>query len=574
MICFNELGFRNFLSYGNQMTVIHLNEHHSTLLHGDSGSGKSTFLDALSFVLFSKPFRDINKSQLVNTANVKDCVSYVCFTSNGDEYKVIRGLKPNIFEIYKNGILQNQDSHSRDYQEILEKQILGFNFKTFKQVVVLGAANFTPFMQLKPPDRRLIVEELLDIKIFSIMNLLLKQQMVDIRTKLSDLDLRYSNTEDKISLVKKFSAEMKKNLVENLEESNRTKLEKKLQLIDLEDQLSDLESPIKDKEEQYKKLKKTVSDNIINMKRYQAKLDFYINTQIERLKFFEKFESCPTCNQTVDQHFRNDKILSYQRKIDKLTSAINTVILPKLNSLREKDQLINEFGDKIQKSTEKLLNKRAEIRSIQSQLLSLDSSIRSIEFKLKEFDKDENNQELVLLEDQLKELISDKEACLEFRLVADVASNLLRDAGIKSRIIKQYLPYINKCVNKYLTVMNFYISFVMDENFNETIKVRGNDNYTYFSFSEGEKQRLDLALLFTWRQIAKLKNSVNTNLLIMDEVFDSYLDQSATENVIELLNSDLFKENNIFIISHKDTILDKFDKTLNFKKVKGFSEIS
>jgi DNA repair exonuclease SbcCD ATPase subunit len=569
MVKFVSIKWKNFLSYGNTWTEIELNKTNKTILLGESGSGKSTFLDALKFVCYNKPYRNITKPQLVNTINSKDCVVELILEKGNRSYKIIRGIKPNIFEIYCDGKLINQDANIRDYQLWFEKNVLGFNSKSFDQIVVVGAANFTPFMQLKPNDRRVIIEELLDLQIFGVMNNLLKVKYSETKDELIKMESKHDLIEEKIKLNNKFILELEKN-----REDEKIQLENEIK--EKRDELESISSKIEVIEKEISSKK----DSISNEKMLQETLQkvYSIDSEIKNsqkkiqveLDFFKNNTTCKTCKQDISEDIRN-------------------------KSIGDRENLIKSFLEKnakIESKINEIVNEKEKVEAVKSKIKTLEDNkikISAIRDTVKDFLKDQEKKLLELsnptqnvtdekkklleLEQELQELENKKAKIIEDRVIFDYAQNLLRDSGVKSQIIKQYLPLINKNTNKFLSSMNFFSTFYIDENFNEYIKSRGFDEFSYASFSEGEKQRIDLALLFTWRVIAKMKNSVGTNLLVMDEIFDSYLDIEATESVIELLNTNLFKNLNIFVISHKNNIADKFDEKIEFTKVKNFSKI-
>ena len=568
MIIFNKVRWKNFLSTGNNFIEINLSKNRSTILLGESGSGKSTLLDAISFGLFNKPFRNINKNNLINMINQKNCLVEVEFTIGKQNYLIRRGIKPTIFEIYCNDKIINQDSHSKDYQQYLEKQILKFNYKSFTQIIVLGASNFTPFMQLKPADRRVIIEGLLDIEIFSLMNSILKKRISNLKNDIQQNEFSLSIVKEKI--------EMHKKHLENLSQSKQEKIDKnmsiiesnKSQIIELENINEKYENKINELLEQVN-FKDDVLSQISKIKSIKEKLEISIKKSNKEISFYEDNDSCPTCTQSIPSDFKQVQINENVNKIEEWKNGLSDVgsAISKLDDKMNKVKVIEDEIDSIQT---KILKNKSSISSIQK-------FIQKIAKETLEMKEDEesslNSDELNNFDNELLSLENDKQKFLMDRNIQDHVSSLLKDGGVKAKIIKQYLPLINKHTNIFLNSMNFFVSFNIDEEFNESIKSRGRDNFVYENFSEGEKQRIDLALLFTWRVIAKLKNSVNTNLLILDEVFDSYLDINATENVLQLLNSNMFKKNNIFVISHKQNISDKFNQVINFTKVKNFSII-
>lgn len=568
MIKFKKIRWKNFLSTGKTFSEIQLDKTHTTLLLGESGAGKSTLLDAITFSLFNKPFRNISKPNLVNSVNGKNCVCEIEFDIGKKSYKIVRGIKPNIFEIWRDGNLVNKDASSRDYQQFLEKEVLKFNIKSFKQIVVLGAAGFTPFMQLRPQDRRIIIEELLDIEVFSVMNNLLKQRMSSIKSSIDDTNFNIQLLHEKIKLHQQYLNDLEVNkdqkITDNLQkiEVNKKQIES-LQTNNeqLKTQISELEESISFKRDVEDKISK-INESIRISERDKGELSKHI-------AFLHDSSQCPTCEQSIDEEFAKKHIAEKTKSITELDSLLVDV----RSTLQiQKDKLAE--ADVIQDQIMKL---EREINQNKNSMVGIQQYIKKVaketlDLKKKKPSK-ENQQEQMKLETEITNFEKNKESLTVKKAVCDFASDILKDSGVKARIIKQYLPLINKYTNKFLTHMDFFVTFTIDEEFNEAIKSRGRDDFGYESFSEGEKQRIDLALLFTWRAIARMKNSINTNLLIMDEVFDSYLDMNATENVIQLLATPMFAHANIFVISHKDTIADKFEEVIRFKKKKNFSVI-
>ena len=568
MIVFKKVRWKNFLSTGNQFTEIQLDRNPTTLIIGENGAGKSTILDALCFGLFGKPFRNINKAQLINTINLKDLIVEVEFKISSVEYLVTRGMKPNRFEIYQNGILMNQDANNRDYQKILEQQILKLNYRSFTQVVILGSSTFVPFMQLKARHRREVVEEILDIQIFSLMNLLLKQKLKDLVDEIRDMDYQVNMAMEKIS--------MQENHIDDIKENRSNAIrEKQIKYNNNKDLIHEKNTERVGYDEKNKNLFASIDDQIEAEKR-SSKFKEIRATLIEKHKthesmidFFETNIECPTCQQHIDENYKNTMITNRKEE--------DSVVTKGLKELREAEGKNQERLNEIKKITD-------EIRDNQVTIAQLNSSVTELEkfnaVLLKEIKTQSNEtisqDDIDKLKDMKKEckVAEEKRAELKKEKTYTEASKvMLQDTGIKTKIIKQYLPVMNKLINKYLNSMEFYVNFTLDENFNETIKSRYRDDFSYASFSEGEKMRIDLALLFTWRAIAKMKNSTNTNLLILDEIFDSSLDGAGTDEFLKILNT-LTKEN-VFVISHKqDMLIDKFRSVLQFKKEKGFSHVA
>ena len=570
MIIFKTVRWKNLLSTGNNFTEINLNEKHTTILLGQSGSGKSTLLDAISFALFNRPFRNINKNQLVNMINQKNCLVEIEFTIGTQNFLVRRGIKPSVFEILCDGNLINQESHTKDYQLYLERNILKFNFKAFTQIVVLGASNFTPFMQLKPADRRVIIEGLLDIEIFSVMNALLKQRASALKSSIQDNEFNHSILKEKITLQEKYLQELSKDKADKIQETLDL-IEKHKQEIQKINQENDAHRSSIIALNNKIDFKTEVVSQIEKIRDIKSKLDSSIKKTRKEIEFYEQNDSCPTCRQNIPEQF---KVVEINKKAGKITEwntgmsdaeASLAKFLARLEEVKTVEDEIDAINFQIGKNESVINGINQFIKKLAKEALDL---------KKQKDAPSEKSEELQKLNEEAKQVEELKEQYATQKSVQDLATMLLKDNGVKARIIKQYLPLINKHTNVFLNAMNFFVSFHIDEEFNEMIKSRGRDDFSYENFSEGEKQRIDLALLFTWRTIAKMKNSVNTNLLILDEVLDSYLDTNATENVLTLLNSDMFKDTNIFVISHKDTISDKFQKTIRFTKTKNFSNIS
>lgn len=568
MIFFKTLKFKNFLSTGNYFTEIKLNNSSNTLVIGTNGAGKSTMLDALCFVLFGKAFRNINKPQLINSINMKDCLVECEFSIGNKEYKIIRGMKPNVFQIFLNGELLNQDAASRDYQETLERQILKLNYKSFTQIVILGSASFVPFMQLSAADRRAIIEDLLDIQIFSTMNGLLKDKFSQnkdvLATNKYDYDListKYDLQKDHIDKLKSDNDSMIK--AKELEISNvMTQIDIVQSNIDtMSDEVVHLQQSIVDKSEVDTKMKK--------LHQFETQIEGNLSTFKKNMKFYCDNVSCPTCRQNIDTEFRKDQIEDLQSKI--LKSEDGLLKLEK--EILERQNRLNE----IQKITTLIQTTQVNIASNNMTVIQSNKYIGKLQKEIAELSETKEdlsleNDKLLELQTQLRTLEERKKELIEEKTYLDAASLLLKDSGIKTKIIKQYLPIINKLVNKYLASLDFFVNFNLDESFKETIKSRHRDEFSYASFSEGEKQRIDMALMLTWRAVAKLKNSTNTNLLILDEVFDSSLDANGTEYLMTILQ--MLEDVNLFVISHKGDILqDKFRNVIRFEKVNNFSRI-
>ena len=567
MIHFETVKWKNFLSTGNTFTEIQLDRNNTTLIIGENGSGKSTILDALCFGLFGKPFRNINKSQLINSVNGSSAVVEVKFRIGSKKVKVIRGIKPNIFEIYVNDKMYNQDANNRDYQKYLEQQILKLNYRSFTQVVILGSSTFVPFMQLKARHRREVVEEILDIQIFSLMNMLLKQKLKTIFDDIRDIDYQYNLTEEKINLQEKYIDEVsmhKDNLIKektSLIDNNNQEIFKKK---------SDINFFMKNNQELLTQI--TDSDKVntkhSKLKDIQSQLKEKHRSHTKLVGFFESNEDCPTCQQHIDEVFKSSMIDKKKGEADKVDSGMNE-LKGELKKVLDRQKEIGNISAKVREN-------EVHVAKENSSLIQLEKFNATLQSEIKQLTNGEVNNndrnKLTELKETLSGLDMQKSKLREEQTYSEASRNMLMDTGIKTKIIKQYLPVMNKLINTYLTSMEFYVNFTLNENFDETIKSRYRDEFTYASFSEGEKMRIDLALLFTWRAIAKMKNSTNTNILILDEIFDSSLDGTGTDEFLKILNT--LGDENVFVISHKqDILVDKFRSTIKFEKNRNFSHV-
>lgn len=566
MIQFQKIRYKNFLSTGNQFTTINLNESKNTVIIGQNGAGKSTILDALCFALFNKPFRKINKGQIVNSKNDKECVVEIEFAINTTTYKVIRGIKPNVFQIEKNGKLLNEDSDAKDQQKMLENQILKLNYKSFTQIVILGSASFVPFMQLTASHRREVIEDLLDIKVFSSMSDILKTRMKATRDKVKVLDLKKESLGDKIIMQRDFIA--------SIESQSQHDIEiKQAQILDLDSKIQEYQSRVEkllsevDEKEAETAKYADASSSLRKLGNFRGKIQAKQATSSEELQFFENHTVCPTCTQPIEDSFRVNKREQLQESIQKFASNLQEIE----QAIADEEKREREFST-LQRETTKLSNEISQTNVRVSESNKLREQLRQEIQTIADRSEDANSEREKLsdFKKQLKECLTSFEELKDAEGYYQQANFLLKDDGVKSSIIKKYLPLINQQVNRYLQMMDFFINFTLDGEFNEKIESPIHENFSYSSFSEGEKMRIDLALLFTWREIARMKNSVSTNLLIMDEVFDSSLDGFGTDEFMKIIRF-VVKDANIFVISHKPELYDKFENVLEFQKVKGFS---
>lgn len=569
MIQFNVIRWKNFLSTGDVFTEIKLNEQSNALIVGENGAGKSTVLDALTFCLFGKAFRKINKSGLVNSVNEKCCVTEIEFDTNGKNYKIVRGIKPNLFEIYCDGTLLNQDSASRDYQDHLEKFILKMNYKSFTQIVILGSASFTPFMQMAAADRRVVIEDLLDIQIFSVMNVIAKQKLQTNKTDLEKNRFELIAAEDKKTYIEKTLSSLKQNNEDKKNQLDAQITDQKTNLksieLDIENLEKERESLLSDAIDQSK-----LRDKHRKLLGLQAKIEVNLSNVKAEHNFYCDNDSCPTCRQDLESSFKVDQLKAADKKISDFEDGLSKIgveIDAAINSINDADRILK-----------KIENIRNDITTQKSKANHVVSMIDNLEKQIDRINSSDNllkdnEVELEKIRLTLAMLTDEKVYLLTERQFIDTSLNLLKDGGIKTKIVKQYLPIINKHINKYLSQMGFFVNFNIDESFSETIKSRYRDEFSYHNFSEGEKTRIDLALLFTWRSIAKMRNSVNTNLLILDEVLDGSLDVNGTDEFLKIMWS-MIGDTNTFVISHKtDVLIDKFQKVHRFSKVKNFSRL-
>jgi|TARA_B100001971_G_scaffold2593_1_gene2089 DNA repair exonuclease SbcCD ATPase subunit len=567
LIVFKYVRWKNLLSTGNQFTEIQLDRNPTTLIIGENGSGKSTILDALCFGLFGKPFRNINKPQLLNSVNMAGCEVEIEFKIGSKNIKVIRGIKPNIFEIYINGKMYNQDANVRDYQKYLEQQILKLNYRSFTQVVILGSSTFIPFMQLKAKQRREVVEDILDIQIFSLMNMLLKQKLKTITEDQREAKYSVELTTEKITLQNKYIDDVKKNKNKLIKEKTKLVTGNEEEISNRQEKIGELKQSNDDLAFNSKQ-ENEQSEKVQKLKGLHEQLKVRRSATNKYIGFFENNDDCPTCEQHIDETFKENMIVSKKSEYEKFDSGIKDL----LGELEKQETIYNAIQDYIQQIREN----DAEIGKINYSIKEMEKFNATLQTEIDQLQSGEISKEdtnkLKELKKSLKSFEKQQQKLREDQTYAEAVRNMLQDTGIKTKIIKQYLPIMNKLINTYLTSMEFYVNFTLDEKFSETIKSRFRDEFTYESFSEGEKMRIDLALLFTWRAVAKMKNSTNTNLLMLDEIFDSSLDSTGTDEFLKILNT--LGDENVFVISHKqDMLVDKFKSTIRFQKIKNFSHV-
>jgi len=564
MIRLKTIRFKNFLATGNRFVEVPLDKQPMMLVVGKNGAGKSTLIDALTFSLFGKPFKRINKSQLMNTVNEKDLLTEIEFSVGKSEWKVRRGIKPAVFEIFLNGKIINQDAKSTDYQKYLEEKVLKLNFKSFTQIVVLGSASFVPFMQLTTNDRRVIIEDILDIGIFSVMKSLVKDRSGILQEELSDLEFKIKMLQEKIILEEKYIEELKINSAKKRD----TNLDK---IKDTENTISAINIEIDEYQDAVWELKGSIDDQNSILKKnkdldnYKIQIDKNLKKLNTENMFFEDNENCPTCEQDIDETFKTDKLKQISTNIQDMNDGIDKLHI-EMERVSSRINVITDCNNKIQ-DKESLITRR------NSDIQSHNVLIRRLQEEISESNVNADPIKKQLLESELKDHKDERLQYVVQRRYYDILSNILNDKGIKTRVIRKYLPVINNHVNMYLKDMDFFVNFQLDENFNESIKSRHRDDFSYYSFSEGEKRRIDIALLLTWRDIAAMRNSVNVNLLILDEVFDASLDQSGVDDLMKLFN--VLKNTNLFVISHKlDVLDDKFPSKITVEKINNFSQMT
>jgi DNA repair exonuclease SbcCD ATPase subunit len=569
MIFFQKLRFKNFLSTGNHFTEIQFDKSSNTLVVGSNGAGKSTMLDALCFALFNKAFRNITKPQLINAINGKDCVVEIEFDANNKQYKIVRGIKPNIFEIYCNGELVNQDAAVRDYQDYLEKFVLKLNYKSFTQIVILGSASFVPFMQLSSSDRRAIIEDLLDIQIFSTMNSILKEKIAKNKDEVGNNKFSIELEEQNYNIQEKHITQLKQNNDDKVKEYEGEINVNQGVVQTLHEEVNELTQDVSTLSEQVNG-KIEIENKVKKLGKLESQIESNLSKFQKDIRFFQSNDSCPTCRQAIALGFKETELTNLSDKVEKCEHGL-TELEQKLNSEQEKLNAISLIQKNIQSRQVKIATINTTITETNKYISKLQKQIQQLKDTKENLDVE--TQKLNELKFKVQQLEQRKKELIDEKQYYDAASTLLKDTGIKTKIIRQYLPVINKLVNKYLASMDFFVNFNLDESFKETIKSRHRDEFSYASFSEGEKQRIDMALMLTWRAVAKLKNSANTNLLILDEVFDSSLDANGTEYLMNLLH--LLEDVNLFVISHKGDILqDKFRSIIRFEKVNNFSRIA
>ena len=569
MILFEKIRWKNFLSTGNQYTEVELDSNSTTLIVGTNGAGKSTVLDALTFSLFNKPFRKISKGQLINTVNEKDCRVEVEFSIAETQWKVVRGIKPNLFEIHRNGICMDQFSAVNDQQKWLEQNVIKMNYKSFTQIVILGSSSFVPFMQLTATNRRDVIEDLLDIKIFSSMNSLIKDKMRGLREEIRTLELKKESLNDKVKMQTEFITELEQQGKNRIQENN-TKINNLFGESDNYVKINeDLENSVHDLTKEQEKVT-GATEKLRKLGTIKGTLSNKVATITKKHKFFEENTVCPTCKQEIEELIRLNNIGDAQDKIKELQSGYQE-LEEAIKKEEEREHHFTKLSKEITTLTHGISKNNTHISGCQRQIRDLESEIQKLTEQLA--NRNTEHENLESFKDNLGktyEALASKKDTINYH---DFSYSLLKDGGVKSKIIKKYLPLINQQVNRYLQMMDFYINFTLDEEFNETVQSPIHDNFSYASFSEGEKMRIDLALLFTWREVARYKNSVNTNLLIMDEVFDSSLDGYGTEEFLKIIRF-VVKDANVFVISHKTGMDDRFDSVLRYEKVKGFSRLA
>jgi DNA repair exonuclease SbcCD ATPase subunit len=567
MINFRRIRWKNVLSTGNIFTEVDLSTGGTTLIVGENGAGKSTILDAITFALFGKTFRNINKPQLLNSITRKELVVEIEFTIQSNQYKIVRGMKPGIFEVYCNGSLLNQSAEMRDYQEVLEKNILKINYKSFCQVVILGSASFVPFMQLPAAQRRAIIEDLLDLQVFTTMNTLLKDKVQENGNQLQLNENERRIVEAKIKMVKEHLKEIQSKNEQFIREKKQTIKDIEVKIENAQRERDAIDEKVAELRKQWKD-PSSIENRIDRLRGLKTQLDTKVTYLLKEAEFFENHDNCPTCTQVIDNRLRCETVDKKKSEVDQIVTGkeqLETKLSEELSKLKEANKIVIAISDAMKPSVPlsvQINHWTDQITSIKEEIKNTTKSVReSTDVKVVDLEK-----ELADLSEQYNRLQEDKQ-------VLNAAAMLLKDGGIKTRIVNQYIPVINKLINKYLSEFDLFVEFNLDEQFNEVIKSRYRDEFSYASFSEGEKQKIDLAILFTWRAVAKLRNSLSTNLLILDEVFDSSLDGQSADDLLKILQN-ISKDSNVFIISHRDTLHDKFENVIKFVKTKSFSRIA
>ena len=568
MLVFHKIRWRNFLSTGNQFSEIDFEKNHTNLIIGTNGAGKSTVSDALTFVLFNRPFRKINKPQLVNTTNEKECLVEIEFTVNNRNYLVRRGIKPNIFDIEVNGVPLHKEADDRANQKILEENILKVNYKSFTQIVILGSSTFVPFMQLTTAHRREVIEDLLDIRIFSAMNALIKDKIREKKDQIKSLDLKKETLKDKMKMQESFIEELESrgnaNINANQEKIAKLDAEVGVYMTENAHTEEDIFNYTKEQEDVL-----GAGDKLVKLNNLKGKISQKVSVITKEHKFFTENTVCPTCTQTIEEEFRLNRIKDAQNKAKELQKGYQD-LEETIKLEQERERQFTVLSKEITKLNHEISQNNTRISLNQRQIRDLEYEVQTLTQQLK--NRNTEHEKLEEFRENLQKTFEDLSKKKEEIVYYDFAYSLLKDDGVKTKIIKKYLPFINQQVNRYLQMMDFYINFHLDSEFNETVKSPIHEDFSYSSFSEGEKMRIDLALLFTWREVARVKNSVNTNLLIMDEVFDSSLDGFGTDEFLKIIRY-VIKDANIFVISHKSDLHDKFESVLRFEKVKGFSRM-
>jgi len=570
MIKFKSVSWKNFLSTGNEKTTVQLDRSPTTLIVGQNGAGKSTLLDALSFALFGKAHRSISKPQLVNSINNKHCVVEVEFATGAHEFKVVRTIKPNTFEIYQNGNMINQSSAARDYQKFLEQNILKLNHKSFHQIVVLGSSSFIPFMQLPGGHRRDVIEDLLDINIFSKMNTILKERSARIKEELKDVNYNLDLMKEKITLQRKYIRDITQMNDEQINSKKDTIASFQTEITEMQSLNNDYSTTIESLQDGLEDKLKSAHNKKQSLMQYQAQFQQQMKTVVKEAKFYETNDKCPTCTQDINESIKSEKLESSKTRAKELQEGM-TKVGEQHTTIETTITNLNEIAEDVRSNTSKITSNNRDISRLQEQIGTLNKEIAGLTSR--EGDLGQANSELESHSTARESLSEKKLSMLDERSYNEAAGEMLKDGGIKTKVVKEYLPVMNKLINNYLQVLDFFVAFDLDENFTETIRSRHRDTFNYASFSEGEKQRIDLALLFTWRQIARMKNSTSTNLLVLDETFDSSLDHDGVDNLMKILGT-LEDDSNVFVISHKGDLLDgKFRSKIEFTKEHNFSKI-